>query len=198
MITQIKEWVYLLFRPKWERRLYKLLKKASYDKNLRLDTVLYDYCPPEEVKGKIFKAGVDAMFIGWLGLFNTELTASDGINPTLKFYLEQMACYVSSDDVSESDRNYLKDLANREYLGLSQCWQKRQQTACQILGVLMENGIARDDLYIADFVGVGYKTFQRIKTDLRQAIGLKAAQTATKFDLSNWATLTAYFCSLIH
>jgi hypothetical protein len=226
-MKKIKDWVYLLFRPKWERRLYKLLKHASCQKSLCLDTLLYGYRPSQEMEGKLFKAGIDAMFIGWLGFFNAKNSAkylysqkaqnvvfelasmSDSSAPevamhktimcnlTLGEYLESMAVYVTSDNVSENDRLYLTDLSRREYLGLSQCWQKRQKAAQKMLIVLFEEGIKPHQIYAENFAGADYATVLKIKTKLRKAVDLKASQATTK-GVNDWASMLAYFASLIY
>ncbi len=226
-MKQINEWVYLLFRPKWERRLYKLLRHASLDSTLSLDTVLYSYCPPDGIEGKVFKAGIDAMFIGWLGLFDARITAEksyalqaqeviielcpmpDGSAPeiathelihgkvTLREYLKLIARYVASDYLSESDRTYLKDLASRSFLGLALCWQHRQKAAKDMLEVLVGNGVSASQMYAADFANPDHRELQNIKLDLRKKIAIKASVAAAKKDCSNWATLVAYYCSVI-
>jgi len=226
-MKKIKEWVYLLFRPKWERRLYKLLKNASLDRNLNLDTVLYSYCPPEETEGKVFKAGIDAMFIGWLGLFDARVTAEksyglqaqevmielspmpDGSVPevathelihgkvTLREYLKQIAHYVVSDYFSESDRYYLKDLAGRDFLGLALCWQHRQKAVQDMLLVLADKGVSAPQMYAPNFADIGYKELLDIKLCLRKKIAIKASTVATKRKISNWTTLIAYYASVI-
>ena len=225
-MIKIKEWGYLLFRPKWERRLYKLLRKTSYDRSLCLDTVLYDYCPTEERDGKIFKAGVDAMFIGWLGVFDAKHSAKhiyclqaqevviglepmpDGTAPefathegflcnrTLREYLQRIAAYVSSENVSDTDRDYLKNLREYEYLGLVPCWLRRQKAVRKMIAVLIENGVSAKALYADNFSGADAKTIQNMKVCLRQAIGIRASKAATTADISNWATLIAYYASV--
>lgn len=225
-MKKIKDWVYLLFRPKWERRLYKLLKNASLDKNLCLDTVLYDYCLPEEKEGKVFKAGVDAMFIGWLGHFNAKVSSPklyalqaqnvifgleampDGsapeiatheavvCNPSLRDYLKQIACYVKSDEVSDSDRLFLKELSERRYLGLFDVWKKRQKASCQMIFALAEKGIKAQELYVDDFNGADYKEQQNIKLCFRHIVDVKASRASSSFP-NNWATLVAYYASLV-
>jgi len=222
----IKEWAYLLFRPKWERRLYKLLKNASLDKHLCLDTVLYDYCLPEEMEGKIFKAGVDAMFIGWLGQVDAKVSARklyalqaqnvvigleplpDGsapsiatheavvLNSPLKEYLRQMARYVKSDKVSDADRCYLKGLSRNEFLGLAGIWQERQKAARRMILVLQENNIEAKDLYVDNFSGANYLKQQNIKACFRQVVDVKASKVSSSFP-NNWTTLMAYCCSAI-
>lgn len=223
-MKKIKEWAYLLFRPKWERRLYKLLKNASLDKNLCLGTVLYDYCSSEKEEGKFFKAGIDAMFIGWIGCFNTKISARklyalqaqnvvigleplpDGsapdvatheavvLNSPLKEYLKHMARYIESDEVLDCNRHYLKSLSETDFLGLTGVWQKRQKAACQMVRLLVEKEIKAEELYIDDFNGADYKEQQNIKLCFRHIIDIKASRATSSFP-DNWATLVAYYCS---
>lgn len=226
-MKKIKEWAYLLFRPRWERRLYKLLKNASLDQDLSLDTVIYSYCPPEEMDGKVFKAGIDAMFIGWLGLFDAKITVEksyvlqaqgvmiglasmpDGSPPefatherihgkmTLREYLKLIARYVVSDYFSENDRLYLKDLVRRDFLGLSLCWLHRQIAAQSMLLELADKGVPVSQMYASNFADIDHKELQTIKLGLRKKIAIKASAVATPNDCSNWATLLAYYCSVV-
>ena len=210
-MKQVKDWAYLLFRPKWERWLYKLLRKASCDKYLRLDTVLYDYCRPTEMEGKIFKAGVDAMFIGWIGIFDAKFSSKKqfcpsihGVsrqevlcNQTLKEYLKAMADYIASDKVSAADRHFLKELAHDDFLGLRQCWFNRQKAAKELVSKISENGaFFVRCLYEPNFGGVQSGLVDNIKTGLRSSLKIKASRVETSRDIPNWATLVAYYCSV--
>lgn len=222
-MKQIRDWAYLLFRPKWERLLYKLLRKVSNDENLRLGTVLYDYCHPGHMDGKLFKSGVDAMFIGWLGRFNAKRSASlqaqemtvglepmpDGTAPaiathevflcnrTLKEYLQRMAAYISSENVSNRDRDYLKDLLEYKCLGLFSCWQGRQIAARKMITILAEKGISAEELYADNFADLDSEKVQSTIVCLGQAVGITNSHDATKTRLPNWATVVACYCSRV-
>ena len=115
----------------------------------------------------------------------------------MKFYLRQMARYVASENVSENSRAYLNDLLSREYLGLYDCWYHRQKAAQKLLLTILSHGFTPRNMYSADFAGADSDLVQYLKLCLRRSVGVKASQVATKLPLFNWATMSAYYCSVV-
>ena len=76
IMGNVKDWAYMLFRPKMERKLFNLLRLAS-SKQLCLDSVLVDVVPSHVMdENQIYKLSVDAFVFGVLDrTYDVSLTA---------------------------------------------------------------------------------------------------------------------------
>lgn len=223
-MKKIRDYLYLLFRPKWERRLYKLLRNASRNNALYLDTVLYDFCNSDDAEEKILKAGVDAMFVGWVGVFDVinsskqqyRLQAqdvnfdfsSDGdavseyathkvlyYNQPLKYYIRAMARYISSDKVSNADRQFLVDLLDCEFLGLRRTWERRQVAIRLMMQVLLDSDISINNWYSENFADADYKCAFGIRAKFCEKVGIKHSAVPPRVSANNWMSVMAYYAS---
>ncbi len=163
----VKDWAYMLFRPKMERKLFNLLRLAS-SKQLCLDSVLVDVVPSHVMdENQIYKLSVDAFVFGVLDrTYDVSLTArkeryhdcSDvcreepKCNVSVKEYVKNLAVIIKQNKVTTVTE--IENLMCGSRL-LQAVWNDLQQA-----GRIMYNALSDEyNLKGDDFYAYGYPLF---------------------------------------
>ena len=201
-----KDWVYLLFRPKTEKMLFKLFKTACSNE-LNLDTILVDTVPSKIMDSShTYKLSVDAFMFNILEVYDVSLTAQkeqyhdrqeicreeNKCNVSVKDYIKYMADIIKkSDIVFSAVFNYLM----KDARFLKQTWLD-----VQCVGIATYNTLNHEfDLCDDDFYAYGYPKFnsfqmQKLEQKVVELLDIPY-QRPQNIILKNLATIMTYHIS---
>ena len=201
-----KDWVYMLFRPKTEKMLFRLFKTACYDK-LNLDSILADTVPSDIMDGNyIYKLSVDAFMFQVFDTYDVSATARkiqyhdrQGIcrtenkcNVTVRDYIRYLAKIIDKSDIIFSlIFNYLME--NPTFL--KQAWSDLQCAGIAVYNSLNKEFNICDD----DFYTYGYPKFNCFQINELEHKMVKLLKIPYKrpqnIILKNLATIITYHLS---
>ena len=119
-------------------------------------------------------------------------------NQSVRSYIKVLARYISSEQVSSSDRHFLLDLLNYEHLGLVRLWNERQLAVKCMMQVLFENNVPEEIWYAKGFAGASYEYVFDMKAKLCHKIGIASDAFAPRAEIDNWMSVMAYYASCLY